>query len=253
MKISVVISSYWVDDEKPSLLKRCVDSLVDADEILTLVTFPKASLSFAEAHNRIATLATGDYIIVVGDNAVLAEGSLKDMCIPNTVTSPLINSAPFGASGIVIYCMPRNIYEKVGIYDPIFYNGSHWEDTDLLRNLYENNIEVKQLETVNFSKSQNGRTIESFSNFEEKRQHNQDVYFKKWKDIDSSTAKMRLEAQREFDNKFITSGIIQNVNLLNLDGVSQEEKDKRKQDLIDEANKAIRKWSKGELKGSTEQ
>lgn len=253
MKISVVISSYWVDDEKPKLLKRCVDSLVDADEILTLVTFPKAGMSFAEAHNRIASLATGDYIILVGDNAVLDRGSLKDMCKPNTVTVALINSQPFGPSGIVIFCMPRNIYEKVGIYDPLFYNGSHWEDTDLLRNLYENEIKVEQLETVNFIKPENGRTIQTRPDFEEKRQHNQDVFFKKWRNYQSDTAKMRLEAQREFDNKFIISGIIQNVDLLNLDGVSQEEKDKRRQELIDEANEAIRKWAKGELKGSTEQ
>lgn len=191
MKISVVISSYWVDDEKPMLLKKCVDSLKGADEILTLVTFPKAPLSFSEAHNRIAKLATGDYIIVVGDNATLVEGKLQDMCIPNTVTSALINYQPFGPTGIVIYCFPRDIYEKLGLYDPLFNDGSHWEDTDMLRRLYENGVEVLQLGNVNFYKPSNGRTIQTREDFEKKRQHNQDVYYKKWGNLRQSTRKRK--------------------------------------------------------------
>lgn len=177
--ISALVSSYWVDGQKAEILQRCLDSLEGADEILSLVTHHKCPLGFADAWNRLATLAKGDFLIFIGDNNTLTRGSLSQLCISGTVTSPLINEKGQEFWGMV-FCMPRDIYESVGLYDMRFNNGSHWEDTDLLRRLKEKNIPLKSVPDVNFNRPQGGRTIDATPGNEHKKTINAEIFIKKW-------------------------------------------------------------------------
>lgn len=181
MKISALVSSLWIDDEKPSILKRCLDSLVGADEILSLVTHDSTPLGFADSWNRLATLSTGDYIVFIGDNNIMTLGNLKELCIPNTVTSPSINGGSSEFQGMV-FCMPRNIYNQIGLYDMKFNYGCHWEDIDLWRRIKENNIELKVISAVNFNRPQGGRTIDLFPDHIAKKRLNHSLYIEKWGD-----------------------------------------------------------------------
>lgn len=186
MKLSVIINSYFIDDEKPSILKRCMDSIKDADEVLALVTVPGSGVSFAECYNRIAKLATGDFIMVIGDNFIV-EGNLKDLCVPGFITVPNINGREYPNEWMMTFCMPRDIFEDLskdfGLYDPIFYGGSHWEDTDLWRRA-RNSHSVIAMPLVNVIKQEGkmGRTIGKLPNWMNRIDMNKQAYFKKWGD-----------------------------------------------------------------------
>lgn len=187
MKLSVIINSYFIDDEKPQILKRCLDSMQGADEVLTLVTVPGSGVSFAEGYNKLAEIATGDFILVIGDNFIV-EGNLKDLCVPNFVTVPNINGRPYPYEWMMVYCMPRKIFDEirkpVGLYDPIFYNGSHWEDTDLWRRV-RNNYNIIPMPTVNVVKQEGmGRTIGRLPNHLDRIEINKKAYKEKWGDND---------------------------------------------------------------------
>jgi len=181
MKVSALISSFWIDDEKPNILKKCLDSLEGVDEILSLVTHPKSPVGFSLSWNRLSLLATGDYIIFIGDNNIMTKGNLKDMCIPNTVTSALSNNNDCGFNGTV-FCLPRNIFETIGLYDLRFNDGSHWEDIDLWRRLKESNIPMETITTINFDRPMGGRTIDKIDNHLQRKIRNNHLYKIKWGD-----------------------------------------------------------------------
>jgi hypothetical protein len=177
--ISALVSSYFIDDEKPEILKNCLNSLEGADEILSLVTHKKTPLGFADAWNRLATLAKGDYLVFIGDNNIQATGSLEDLAVPDTVTSPLNNGKGQEFWGFV-FCMPRKIYEDVGLYDMEFNEGSHHEDTDLWWRLRESGVALKSIPSVNFVRSSGGRTINADPEFQAKSSRNSGIFKKKW-------------------------------------------------------------------------
>lgn len=179
MKVSVVISSYWVDDEKPSILQRCIKSLVGYDELLTLVTTKESPLGFADSWNRISSIAKGDYIMFVGDNNYQTAGNLRELCIPNTVTSPTICHQKQDFWGMV-FCMPRDLVLKFGPYDMIYNNGSHFEDTDLALRLEKSGISCVCVDSVNFDRPSGGRTIEADVNFMKKRGINAEIFRQTW-------------------------------------------------------------------------
>jgi GT2 family glycosyltransferase len=92
-------------------------------------------------------MATGDYIACVSNDTRLVKGSLRDLCVPNTVTSPTVenqkNIKDFAGSFFVV---PRNIYQKIGMLDErmkIFYS-----DEDYKRRLLGASVPLKMVETV---------------------------------------------------------------------------------------------------------
>ena len=177
--VSALIASYWIDDEKPEILKRCLNSLEGADEILSLVTHNKAPSNFTDSWNKLATLSTGDYLIFIGDNNVLTTGNLKALCVPDTVTSPLLDGKAQDFWGMV-FCMPRNVYEKMGLYDPEYSKGCHYEDEDLYKRLQKEGIPCISVSSVNFTRGGGGRTINALPEFSIKSATNRQIYERKW-------------------------------------------------------------------------
>jgi len=179
MKVSVVISSLWVHLDQPNTLQRCINSLVGYDELLSLVTTENAKLGFADSWNRITKLATGDYIVYVGDNNYQTAGNLQELCIPNTVTSPTICRQEQDFWGMV-FCMPRELAIKFGPYDMVYNNGSHFEDTDLAMRLEKAGIPCKCIKSVNFDRPSGGKNIEADINFMKKRGINAEIFRQRW-------------------------------------------------------------------------
>jgi len=177
--LSVVISSLWIDDEKPSILNKCISSLNDYDELLALVTSKDKPLGFADSWNRVARVASGDFILLLGDNCILTNGSLKDLCVENTVTSPVINFQAQDFYGSV-FCMPRNIYEHIGLYDMRYNEGSHFEDDDLRNRIHKIGYKTKCVASVQFSKPSGGRTIDKIPDSDLKKRKNREVFESIW-------------------------------------------------------------------------
>lgn len=179
MKLSVLVSSYWLDADKPTVLKGCLNSIENADEVIALVNPFNYRLGYADSWNRLATLATGDFILFMGDNCRIESGNIKDLCVPNAVTSPLLNGVAQDFWGSV-FCMPREVYNTIGLYDMDYNNGCHYEDEDLWKRLTKNKIQTMSINTVNVVKNLGGRTIDKIPGNDHKKGINREVFNKKW-------------------------------------------------------------------------
>lgn len=180
MKVSVVIASLWNHPNSKNLLEECINSLIGADEILTLVTTPTSPLGFAEAFNKIASLATGDFIIPIGHANKQTSGNLKELCIEDCVTYPNLNNSSTGNP--YIFCLPRNIYNKYGLYDMRYNDGNHWEETDFWKTMTTNNINIANISSVNFNKDFGGSSMTQIPDIQKRVEHNREIYRLKWGD-----------------------------------------------------------------------
>ena len=135
MGISVIIPHYPFNEEIDNKLKRCIESLNGYDELIVVVN---NGTGFAKAVNQGLKLAKGDYIMVVNNDIEWKSGSLSDLCIEGSVTSPKVNgqAQPFWGS---FFCIPRKVYEEVGGLDEQFEIG-YYEDEDYIKRLEQAGI-----------------------------------------------------------------------------------------------------------------
>jgi len=128
----------YITSLKSVTLKKCVDSLPFYDELVLVVN---DGIGFAKAVNQGLSLAKGDFLIVVGNDIEWKRGTLQQLCIENTITSPLVNewSQPFQGH---LFCLPRSIYEKLGGLDEQFSIG-FFEDDD-----YRMRIEKEHIQNI---------------------------------------------------------------------------------------------------------
>lgn len=174
--ISVIVPYYENRIEKRAMLKRAVDSFKGYDELIIVWN---DGLGFSKAVNRGFELARGDYIIMASDDCVLLEGSLSDLCVPNTVTSPMVNGTNQSFSG-VLWCVPLNIYEKYGLLDENYTAGILYEDTDYLKMMEKYGIAHKMIESVKISHPEGGATLTRTPEFTRRVQINKDYFDQKW-------------------------------------------------------------------------
>lgn len=153
-KISVVIPHYSFSEEINLKLKKCTQSLVGADEVLIIVN---DKIGFGKAVNIGLKIASGDYICVV-NNDVEVIGNIRDLCIPDTVTSPVVNGRVQVFWGC-FFVLPRSVYEKVGGFDEDFEVG-YFEDDALIVTLQRAGIPMKSVSTVQV-KTDGGSTMDS--------------------------------------------------------------------------------------------
>lgn len=178
MKISAVVCSLINKPDKMNTIKRCVKSLIGADEVIVFAP-TDYNLGFCKSWNFASELATGDYLVFIGDNNIQIAGSLGDLAIEDTVTSPLINGNAQEFWGFV-FCVPRNIYKKYGLYDLVYNEGVHFMDNDLWKRYLKEGVSLKSVNSVNFSHPEGGQTVNSTPDFQEKMQRNVDIFNERW-------------------------------------------------------------------------
>ena len=169
---TVVITNYHRDLE---CLPRCFNSFKEADEII-IISSKLSSLS--QKINKGFKMG-GDYIIITNDDVELLTGDINDLCIPNTVTSPLVNGEgqPFFGH---IFCVPKNIYEKTGGYDEN-YKHAWFDDTDFVMTLSKHGIPMQSVPSVNvFHPHGGGTTIKTLPDLDDVKRFNQEYFEKKW-------------------------------------------------------------------------
>lgn len=85
--LSLVIPHWPLDEETNEALRRCVSSFpVECERIVVV----NEGTGYARNVNTGLRLATRDYIAVVNNDCRLADGDVYDLCVPETVTSPLV-------------------------------------------------------------------------------------------------------------------------------------------------------------------
>lgn len=171
--ISVVIPHYPFNEEINDTLAECVASLNGYDELILVVN---DGTGFAKAVNQGMKLAKGDYIFVVNNDIKWQKGELSDLCVPTTVTSPLLNGDPSNFWGC-FFCVPRSVYETVGGLDERYGIG-FYEDDDYIMTLKKAGIEMKCIESCEIV-SEGHKTMDRF-NKSELMEKNRKLFNEKW-------------------------------------------------------------------------
>jgi GT2 family glycosyltransferase len=105
--------------------------------------------------NRGLVLATGEFIAVAGNDTWVVGGDVSDLCLAETVTSPLVIGdvpgiapplEPEGFHGC-FWVAPRSVLNRVGLLDERFEHG-FYEDNDFVARLRESNIETRLVRSV---------------------------------------------------------------------------------------------------------
>lgn len=148
----MVIPQWPLDEETDEALRRCASSFPPECERIVVVN---DGTGYGRNVNVGLRLATGDYIAVVNNDCRVAEGDVYDLCVPETVTSPLViaerqglgESTEPGAFHGCFWVMPRSVLDWVGLLDERF-ERAQWEDDDLLARLRQAGIPTQQVASV---------------------------------------------------------------------------------------------------------
>lgn len=173
--ISIIIPFYPVDEEKYTILQRCLKSLPQVEKIVVW----NRKEGMAKAINEGVKCATGDYFLIMNDDVFLKSGSIDDLCIPNTVTSPTFNGKEYPNIWGSCFCVPKNVWELVGGMDEQ-YTISYFDDDDLIETLKKHSISMKSEPLVVFDHPRPGRTLESMSERNDFFESNKKKFINKW-------------------------------------------------------------------------
>jgi glycosyltransferase involved in cell wall biosynthesis len=91
--LSVVVPHWPLDEETSEALRFCVSSFPPECERIVVVN---DGTGYGHNVNIGLRLASGDYIAVVNNDCRLTEGDIYDLCVPDTVASPLVIGARQG-------------------------------------------------------------------------------------------------------------------------------------------------------------
>lgn len=179
-KLSFVIPHWPLDPEVDESLRACLRSLPsDAEKIVVV----NEGTGFAYNVNRGIRLAAGDWIAVVTNDSHVVSGNVYDLCIPGTVTSPLVLDKPGvepGGFHGAFWVAPRDVLERIGPLDERF-EGAFFEDNDLLARLHESGIPTQQIPTVVVESTRIGLTMSKVPELAARwYEENEKRFFEKW-------------------------------------------------------------------------
>jgi len=150
--LSVVIPHWPLDEDTNEALRRCVLSFPLECERIVVVN---DGTGYGRNVNIGLRLATGDYIAVVNNDSRVEHGDVYDLCLDETVTSPLIigerqglgeSIEPGGFHGS-FWVVPRPVLDRVGLLDERF-ERAYWEDDDFLARLRQAGVPTRQVVSV---------------------------------------------------------------------------------------------------------
>jgi GT2 family glycosyltransferase len=181
--LSVVIPHWSLDEETDEALRRCVASFPPECERIVVVN---DGTGYGRNVNVGLRLAGGDYVAVVNNDCRLLDGDVHDLCVPDTVTSPLVigerqgfgeSIEPGGFHGC-FWVVPRPVLDLVGLLDDRF-EWAYWEDDDYIARLHQAGIPTRQVPSVRV-KHVGGLTTVKVPNHREWLERNERMFEEKW-------------------------------------------------------------------------
>ncbi len=146
-RLSVVIPHWPLDDEIDAALQRCLDSLPhDCEKVIVV----NEGTGFARNVNVGLRVASGAFVAVVGNDTFVVEGDVYELCVPGTVTSPLVEEKPSidpGGFNGAFWVVPRTVLDEIGLLDERF-EGAYFEDDDYLERLRLAGVPVREVSSV---------------------------------------------------------------------------------------------------------
>ncbi len=176
-KLSVVIA-HVPQSNLDVRLDKCIQSLGGNYDELVLVI--NDGIGFGKAYNRGFKYATGDYILAVSNDTVVLDGNIRDLCVPDVVTSPVVNEIMREDFWACFFCQPRNIMEQMKGFDESF-GFAYYEDNDLTKRIKQAHISMAGIPTVKIE-HEGGATIRTISTTDENMKIGRKRYVEKWGD-----------------------------------------------------------------------
>ncbi len=146
-RLSVIVPHWPIDEELNDALRECLASFPDSCEKIVVVN---NGTGFAHNVNVGLSLATGDYLAVVGNDGRVVEGDVYELCVPGVVTSPRVVGKPGiepGGFHGAFWVAPRDVIDRVGLLDERF-EGAFFEDDDYVERLKEAGIARREIPSV---------------------------------------------------------------------------------------------------------
>jgi len=187
IKYSIIIPIYDPDNKKTDVINRCLRSIerhskqyeYEVIQIWNTKGFPIA------VNNGIRN-ANGDYIVILNDDIeILEDDWLKKLTDSYSIVSYKLNrffltNQPFPDGSL--WCMHKEIYNKIGLLDERFAVGYGFEDSDYWMRAVERNIGFKS-SNINL-KHEGSVTFNTYfkDNKEEMTSRCQSLFYEKWKD-----------------------------------------------------------------------
>lgn len=174
--ISLIIPYYECDLEKREVLSRCVNSMAGQYDQLVVVDEKTDNLS--AKINKGMRSANGDWLIVCNDDIELIQGTLKDLCIKDVVTCPLVNGNLLKLFHGHMFCMSREVYADVGqMFEG--YKKFYYDDSDYWMQIESKGFGIKTVTEVNIKHEHPGRTIHKL-NQDNVEEFNQKIFIDRW-------------------------------------------------------------------------
>jgi GT2 family glycosyltransferase len=181
--LSLVIPHWPLDEEANDALRRCVASFPPECERVVVVN---EGTGYGRNVNLGLRMASGEYVAVVNNDCQLADGDVYDLCMPETVTSPLVigerqgfgESIEPGAFHGCFWVVPRPVLDRVGLLDERF-EGAYWEDDDYIARLREAGVPTRQVPSVQV-KHVGGLTTVKVPEHRDWLERNEQVFKEKW-------------------------------------------------------------------------
>ncbi len=159
MKLSLGILAYTLDSELESLTKEAIESYQNVDELIVVEnggqgdyeadTFVrlKRNCDFTAGMNTILRVAKCDYIALVSNDTSLVSGNLRDLCVPDTVTSPLEQQRDLPELNGAFFVIPRTVLEKTGPLDENKFT-TYGSDEEYKQRLKDMGIPFRRIDSV---------------------------------------------------------------------------------------------------------
>jgi hypothetical protein len=177
--LSVVIP-FWSDAGRhDAMLAECIASLAGAYDELVIVAnhpTPDGRCEFSKHVNTGLRLARGDYRLVLNSDTKLLAGTLRDLCKPGVITTPVINGECVPFHGCC-FCVPATVFAKHGGLDEGFV-GCH-EDMDFALRMYRAGVPMESVPTVGIW-HQGGATYRTINEAEMHGGENARYFLQKW-------------------------------------------------------------------------
>jgi len=177
MKLITVIPYYESDPQKREVLQKCINSFSNQQDELIILAGKQPSLP--DAWNQCIELAFGmgaDFVCVSNDDVILDKGSLRDLCVEGQVVSPTVNNGVFKVFHAHIWCMDKEVWDKVGRFEEDFH--IYYSDSSYAMRLKRLGIPVGINYGVNVQHNDPGRTMKSYTN--EIQNQDRDLFIEKW-------------------------------------------------------------------------
>lgn len=164
--------------EHVPMLHECLSTLTGHDEVLVMANepTPDGRAQFSRYVNLGLRLARGDFRLVLNSDTKLLAGTLRDLCVPGVITTPVINgeAPPFHGCA---FCVPRTVLEKHGGLDEGFIG--NWEDLDFALRMYRAGVPMESVTTVSLW-HQGGATYQHLNQMEMMHGENERRFLERW-------------------------------------------------------------------------